>query len=50
MTRYNAQFHIQARAELRKIPKSAAMTILRKLAELEEDPYAYNTTAATPGW
>lgn len=45
MSGYRTQFHPEARAELRKLPRQIAMTILRKLTELENDPYGYNTTA-----
>lgn len=45
MSRFRTRFHPQAQAELRKIPKQMAMAILRKLTELENDPYGYNTTA-----
>lgn len=42
---YQTRFHPAARADLRKIPKQTAMTILRKLAQLEYDPYGDGTTA-----
>jgi mRNA interferase RelE/StbE len=42
---YRTVFTESARAESRKLPRNVAMTILRKLAELETDPYAYGTTA-----
>ncbi|MBB4931759.1 mRNA interferase RelE/StbE [Lipingzhangella halophila] len=45
MSGYQTRFHRAARDELRKIPKQTAMTILRKLANLENDPYGYGTTA-----
>lgn len=45
MTGYRTRFHTAARDELRKIPKQTAMMILRKLTELEQDPYGYDTTA-----
>jgi mRNA interferase RelE/StbE len=38
-------FTESARAELRKVPRTVALTILRKLAELENDPFGYSTTA-----
>ncbi|MCK9873169.1 type II toxin-antitoxin system RelE/ParE family toxin [Nocardiopsis dassonvillei] len=44
MSRYSTVFKIEAQAELRKIPRGQAMTVLRKLAELESDPYAFGTT------
>ena len=37
-------FHPSARDQLRKIDRSTAISILRKLAELESDPYAFGTT------
>lgn len=43
--RYRTVFTESARAELRKLPRAVAMTILRKLAELENDPFGYSTTA-----
>lgn len=43
--KYRTIFRPEAQAELRKLPRSVAMTILRKLAELENDPYGYATTA-----
>ncbi|GAA3739416.1 type II toxin-antitoxin system RelE family toxin [Salinactinospora qingdaonensis] len=44
MTEYSTVFKVEARAELRKVPRAQAMAILRKLAELELDPYAFGTT------
>lgn len=43
--KYRTAFRPEARAELRKLPRSVAMTILRKLGELENDPFGYATTA-----
>lgn len=43
--KYRTVFRPEAREELRKLPRSVAMTILRKLTELETDPYGYATTA-----
>lgn len=45
MTEFRTVFHPAAREELRKIPRDTALRILTKLAELETDPYGYNTTA-----
>lgn len=45
MTRFRTVFHPAAREELRKIRRDTALRILAKLAELETDPYGYNTTA-----
>ncbi|MFC7330893.1 type II toxin-antitoxin system RelE family toxin [Marinactinospora rubrisoli] len=42
---YRTRFEPAAQAELRKIPKRQALMILRKLAELQSDPFAYGTTA-----
>ena len=42
---YRTVFTESARAEIRKLPRTVAMTILRKLAELEIDPFVYSTTA-----
>lgn len=44
MTKYRTLFRPEARDELRKLPKRQAMTILRKLTELEKDPLGFNTT------
>jgi mRNA interferase RelE/StbE len=41
---YRTIFHPSARDQLRKIDRSTAISILRKLAELERDPYAFSTT------
>jgi mRNA interferase RelE/StbE len=43
--KYRTVFDPQARAEIRRLPRQTAMTILRKLAELERDPYGFATTA-----
>ena len=45
MTKFRTVFHPAARDELRKVPRETALRILAKLAELETDPYGYNTTA-----
>lgn len=45
MSGYRTIFRPQAREELRKLPKNIAMKVLRKLAELEEDPMAFGTPA-----
>ena len=42
---YRTVFTESARAEIRKLPRTVALTILRKLSELENDPFAYATTA-----
>ncbi|MGH3679473.1 MAG: type II toxin-antitoxin system RelE family toxin [Natronosporangium sp.] len=43
--KYRTIFRPEARDDLRRLPRSVAMTILRKLTELENDPYGYATTA-----
>jgi mRNA interferase RelE/StbE len=43
--KYRTIFDPQARAEIRHLPRQTAITILRKLAELEQDPYGFSTTA-----
>jgi len=43
--KYRTVFDPPAQAELRRLPRRVAMAILRKLAELEQDPYAFGTTA-----
>jgi mRNA interferase RelE/StbE len=42
--KYRAVFTEDARADLRKIDRGTALTILRKLAELETDPLGFSTT------
>jgi mRNA interferase RelE/StbE len=42
---YRTRFKLGARADLRAIDKTAALAILKKLAELEQDPYGFDTTA-----
>jgi mRNA interferase RelE/StbE len=42
--KYRTVFTEAARADLRKIDRANALTILRKLAELESDPYGFGTT------
>lgn len=44
MSKYVTVFKVEAQAELRKIPREQAMAILRKLAELEADPFAFGST------
>ncbi|GAA1080005.1 hypothetical protein HDA36_004877 [Nocardiopsis composta] len=41
MSEYVAVFKVEAQAEPRKTPRPQAMTILRKLAEPEADPFAF---------
>lgn len=43
--KYRTRFVASAQAELRRLPRATAMTILRKLAELESDPMGFGTTA-----
>lgn len=43
--KYRTIFDPKARAEIRRLPRQTAITILRKLAELEQDPYGFSTTA-----
>ncbi|MFE2104486.1 type II toxin-antitoxin system RelE/ParE family toxin [Kitasatospora sp. NPDC059463] len=43
--KYHTRFTESARGELRKLPRATAVLILRKLAELERDPYGFHTTA-----
>jgi len=43
--KHRTVFRPEAREDLRKLPRSVAMTILRKLTELENDPFGYGTTA-----
>ncbi|MEV7491643.1 type II toxin-antitoxin system RelE/ParE family toxin [Streptomyces anulatus] len=45
MSEYRTVFHPEARAELRKVPRDAALRILTKLTELEADPFGFHTTA-----
>jgi mRNA interferase RelE/StbE len=45
MSKYVTVFKVEAQAELRKIPREQAMAILRKLAELETDPFAFGSSA-----
>jgi mRNA interferase RelE/StbE len=40
---YRTVFHPSARDQLHKIDRTTAISILRKLAELESDPYAFGT-------
>ena len=42
---WHVQFRPEARAELRAIAKPIAMRILRKLTDLEQDPYGSGSTA-----
>jgi mRNA interferase RelE/StbE len=41
---YRTRFEPAAQADLRAIDRSTALTILRKLAELESDPDGFGTT------
>ncbi|WP_380281284.1 type II toxin-antitoxin system RelE/ParE family toxin [Kitasatospora purpeofusca] len=43
--RFSTRFTDSARGELRKLPRQTAIQILRKLADLEQDPYGFHTTA-----
>lgn len=43
--KYRTVFRPEAREDVRRLPRSVAMTILRNLTELENDPYEYDTTA-----
>jgi mRNA interferase RelE/StbE len=43
--KYRTVFMPRAQQDLRKVPQRQAMAILRKLAELEKDPYGFSTTA-----
>lgn len=45
VSEYRTVFHPEARSELRKVPRDAALRILPKLAALESDPFGFNTTA-----
>ncbi|GAB3452172.1 type II toxin-antitoxin system RelE/ParE family toxin [Streptomonospora sediminis] len=45
MSKYRTSFTVEARADLRKIARDQAIAILRKLTELESDPFAFGTTA-----
>jgi mRNA interferase RelE/StbE len=45
VSEYRTVFHPGARAELRKIPREAALRVLAKLAELEKDPLGFHATA-----
>lgn len=40
---YRTRFEPAAQADLRKIDRAAALGILRKLVELESDPYGFGT-------
>ncbi|WP_150251171.1 type II toxin-antitoxin system RelE family toxin [Nocardiopsis deserti] len=42
---YRTVFRPEARAELRKLPRNAAMNVFRKLTERETDPLGFGTTA-----
>ncbi|MET9807904.1 type II toxin-antitoxin system RelE family toxin [Streptomyces halstedii] len=44
MSEYRAVFRPEAQAELRKIPRDAALRILTKLTELEADPLGFDTS------
>jgi len=43
--KYRTIFDPKARVEIRRLPRQTAITILRKLADLEQDPYGFSTTA-----
>lgn len=43
--KYVTVFSAEAQAELQKIDRARALEILRKLAELEHDPYGFGSTA-----
>ncbi|MEU7040284.1 type II toxin-antitoxin system RelE/ParE family toxin [Streptomyces varsoviensis] len=45
MSRYRALFRPEAQTELRKVPRETALRILAKLAELENDPTGFSTSA-----
>ncbi|WP_406171883.1 type II toxin-antitoxin system RelE/ParE family toxin [Streptomyces sp. NBC_00996] len=45
MSEYRTVFRAEAQTELRKVPRDMALRILAKLAELENDPMGFNTTA-----
>jgi mRNA interferase RelE/StbE len=42
---YRTVFRPEARAELRKLPRNVAMSVFRKLTELETDPLGFGSTA-----
>ena len=42
---WRGQFRPEARDELRAIPRQTALRILKKLTELERDPYGLGSTA-----
>jgi Cytotoxic translational repressor of toxin-antitoxin stability system len=42
--KWSTRFEPGAQADLRKIDRHTAMRVLRKLAELETDPYGLGTT------
>ncbi|MFE6308409.1 type II toxin-antitoxin system RelE/ParE family toxin [Nocardiopsis sp. NPDC057823] len=42
---YRTIFRPEAREELRKLPRTVAMNVFRKLTELETDPLGFGTTA-----
>ncbi|MFJ3186090.1 type II toxin-antitoxin system RelE family toxin [Streptomyces halstedii] len=44
MSEYRTVFRPEAQAELRKIPRDAALRILTKLTELEADPLGFDTS------
>ncbi|MFF7454034.1 type II toxin-antitoxin system RelE/ParE family toxin [Kitasatospora sp. NPDC008115] len=43
--KYSTRFIDSALSELRKLPRQTAIQILRKLADLEHDPYGFHATA-----
>jgi len=42
--KWRTRFEPGAQADIRKIDRRPALAILRQLAELESDPYAFGTT------
>jgi mRNA interferase RelE/StbE len=42
--KYKTRWKVSAQAELRRIDRTTAMTILRKVAELEQDPFGFGST------
>ena len=46
MSDHTTVFKVEAQRELRKVPREQAVAILRRLAELEGDLFAFGTTAS----
>lgn len=42
--KYKTRWKVSAQAELRAIDRTTAITILRKLGELEQDPFGFGST------